>query len=79
MYTDVIGQVIDVKDIETVQVNEKERKKIEFELQDTKLPDDGLALTIVETTNDEDKMMKKKEYWSNLQQKTIKELLITSE
>ncbi|CAH2065450.1 unnamed protein product, partial [Thlaspi arvense] len=75
---DAIGQVIDVKDIETVQVNGKERKKIEFELQDTKLPDDGLALTIVETPND-DKMVKKKEYWSNLQQKTIEELLITSE
>ncbi|CAH2060150.1 unnamed protein product, partial [Thlaspi arvense] len=39
------------------------------------LPDDGLALTIVETAND-DKMVKKKEYWSNLQQKTIEEVSI---
>ncbi|CAH2079185.1 unnamed protein product, partial [Thlaspi arvense] len=121
----VTGQVDDVKDIETVQVNGKERKNIEFELRDTNddrmpcclwercadqlwtsklqitnafetsklminpalpevtefmnaLPDDGLALTIVETPND-DKMVNKKEYWSNLQQKTIEELLITSE
>ncbi|CAH2071141.1 unnamed protein product [Thlaspi arvense] len=31
----VIGQVVDVKDLQGVQVNGKERKKIEFELRDT--------------------------------------------
>ncbi|CAH2070277.1 unnamed protein product, partial [Thlaspi arvense] len=31
----VIGQVVNVKDLEGVQLNGKERKKIEFELRDT--------------------------------------------
>ncbi|CAH2052841.1 unnamed protein product, partial [Thlaspi arvense] len=81
-----MGQVVDVKDIETVQItNAFETSKLMMnpalpEVAEfmNALPDDGLALTIVETPND-DKMVKKKEYWSNLQQKTIEELLITSE
>ncbi|CAH2070440.1 unnamed protein product [Thlaspi arvense] len=53
----VIGQVINVKDIEIVQVNGKERKILNSSYE---IANDGLSLTIVEPTNDEEKMVKKK-------------------
>ncbi|CAH2065325.1 unnamed protein product [Thlaspi arvense] len=70
----VIHQVVDVNDIKTVQVNGNERKKTEFELRDSnddrmpcclwdRLPDDGFALTIVESTNNEDAL----DFWEALE------------
>ncbi|KAL0742758.1 hypothetical protein Bca4012_084271 [Brassica carinata] len=47
MIVDVIGQAIDVGDIEVVQVLGKEKKKLELTLSDSGLPTNELALSTV--------------------------------
>ncbi|WZZ71536.1 hypothetical protein YC2023_082906 [Brassica napus] len=45
MFVDVIGQPIDIGDIQVVPVQGKETKKLDFTLTDTELPKNELALT----------------------------------
>ncbi|CAA7036194.1 unnamed protein product [Microthlaspi erraticum] len=78
---DVMGQVLNVKDMKVVPVAGKEKRKLEFVLRDTELPSDGLAITITEEDEEELHLQRKQkdEEWLSMDLNSIYEVKSSSE
>ncbi|KAL0815216.1 hypothetical protein Bca101_071660 [Brassica carinata] len=80
MVVDVIGQAVDVGDIEVVQVLGKEKKKLELTLTDKWLPTNELALSTV--TRDVVKPKGKKrqiDKWSLYPERSVLDIIMATE
>ncbi|WZZ49868.1 hypothetical protein YC2023_049975 [Brassica napus] len=75
---DVVGQVISLRDVQSVQVSGKDKKKVEFRLLDIKVSNDEFTLALTDAKKQKRLTKDHTVHWNNVEMKSISEIMMAT-